>query len=161
MEFHAGDPVMHWVHGLGTVIRREKRAVLGKAALYYAVQVGDLTIWVPADEFLSQRLRPPTSKIRFKRLLAELKTPGEALPADRRERKVRLVELLRDGRAESLVRVIRALCTLKKIHSLNDNDTTQLKRAETCLASEWGQVLSVTPQEAESELHRMLETISA
>ena len=159
MDFHAGDPVMHWVHGLGTVIRREKRDVLGNAALYYAVQVGDLTIWVPADEFLSQRLRPPTSKIRFKRLLAELKTPGEALPPDRRERKVRLVELLRDGRAESLVRVIRALCTLKKVHSLNDNDTTQLRRAETSLVSEWGQVLSVTPQEAESELHRLLDTV--
>jgi RNA polymerase-interacting CarD/CdnL/TRCF family regulator len=161
MEFHAGDPVMHWVHGLGTVIRRENRDVLGKAALYYAVQVGDLTIWVPADEFLSQRLRAPTPKTRFKRLLAQLKTPGETLPADRRERKVRLVELLRDGRAESLVRVIRALCTLKKVHWLNDNDATQLKRAETCLLSEWGQVLSVTPQEAQLELRRLLDGVPA
>jgi RNA polymerase-interacting CarD/CdnL/TRCF family regulator len=161
MEFHAGDPVMHWVHGLGTVIRREKRDVLGKAALYYAVQVADFTIWVPADEFLSQRLRPPTPKTRFKHLLARLKTPGEALPADRRERKVRLVELLRDGRAESLVRVISALCTLKKAHSLNDNDTTQLRRAETCLVSECAQVMSVTPQEAELELRRLLDNAPA
>ena len=158
MEFHAGDAVMHWMHGLGTIIRLEKRDVLGKAALYYAVQIGDLTIWVPADESLGQRLRRPTSKARFKQLLAELKTPGEALPSDRHERKLMLVEFLRDGKAESLVRVIRALCAFKKVHSLNDNDRTQLERAESCLASEWGQVLSITPEQAELQLRQLLKT---
>ncbi|MFN2119834.1 MAG: CarD family transcriptional regulator [Anaerolineales bacterium] len=161
MEFHAGDAVMHWVHGLGTILRLEERDILGKAALYYAVQIGDLTIWVPADKFLGQRLRRPTPKTRFKRLVEQLATPGEALPADRHERKLMLVELLRDGKAESLVRVIRALCAYKKVHSLNDNDHTQLNRAERCLVAEWGQVLSVTPQEAESELRRLLESIVA
>jgi RNA polymerase-interacting CarD/CdnL/TRCF family regulator len=161
MEFHAGDAVMHWMHGLGTVIRLEKRDVLGKAALYYAVQVGDLTIWVPADEHLRQRLRPPTSRTRFKQLLAQLKTPGEVLPQDRHERKLMLVELLQDGKAESLVRVIRALCAFKKVHSLNDNDHTQLKRAESCLVAEWGQVLAVTPQEAQTQLLHLLESVPA
>ena len=33
MDFHAGDTVMHWAHGLGTVIRRERREVLGHKAL--------------------------------------------------------------------------------------------------------------------------------
>ena len=161
MEFHAGDAVMHWMHGLGTILRLEKRDVLGKAALYYAVQVGDLTIWVPADEHLRQRLRLPTSRARFKQLLAELKVPGEALPQDRHERKLMLVELLRDGRAQSLVRVIRALCAYKKVHSLNDNDHVQLRRAESCLVAEWGQVLSIPPEQAENELHHLLESISA
>ncbi len=161
MDFHAGDAVMHWTHGIGTVIRQEKRDLFGKTVLYYAVQIGELTIWVPADKELSHRLRPPTSKPKFKRLLAELSEPGQELPGDRHQRKLLLVELLKDGRAESLVGVIRALMTYKKIHPLNDNDHNQLRRAEDCLVGEWGQVLSISPQQAEVELHQRLESVSA
>ena len=161
MEFHSGDAVMHWMHGLGTVMRLENRDLFGKISKYYAVKIGDLIIWVPADRELSHRLRPPTPKARFKRLLTELATPGEVLPLDRHERKLLLIELLKDGRAESLVRVIRALMAYKKIHSLNDNDHNQLRRAEDCLVAEWGYILSVTPQQAEVELHHLLGVVSA
>ena len=108
MHFHSGDAVMHWMHGLGTVVRLENRDLFGVASMYYAVKIGDLIVWVPADGELTHRLRPPTPKARFKRLLSELSTPGEALPMDRHERKLLLIELLKDGRAELLVRVIRA-----------------------------------------------------
>ena len=129
--------------------------------MYYAVKIGDLVVWVPADAELTHRLRPPTPKARFKRLLAELSTPGEELPQDRHQRKLMLIELLKDGRVESLVRVIRALMTYKKIHSLNDNDHNQLRRAEGSLVAEWGYILSLTPQQAEVELHHLLETVPA
>ena len=100
MDYHAGDTVMHWVHGLGKVIRREKRDVLGHQALYYAVHVGNMIVWVPVDDKVSQRLRPPTGKIRFKRIVALLSTPGEPLPSDRHERKLLLSEYLMDGSLE-------------------------------------------------------------
>ena len=161
MNYHSGDAVMHWMHGLGTVVRLEKRDLFGKAAMYYAVKIGDLVVWVPADQELTHRLRPPTPKARFKRLLAELSTPGEELPLDRHQRKLILTEFLKDGRVESLVRVIRALMTYKKIHSLNDNDHNQLRRAEGSLVAEWGYILSLTPQQAEVELHHLLETVPA
>jgi RNA polymerase-interacting CarD/CdnL/TRCF family regulator len=151
---------MHWMHGLGTIIRLERRDLFGVVSQYYAVQIGDLIIWVPADDELRHRLRPPTPRARFKRLLTELSTPGEELPMDRHERKVLLVGLLKDGRAESLVRVIRALMAYKKIHSLNDNDHNQLRRAEGSLTAEWGHILSVTPQQAEVELHHLLGAVS-
>ena len=161
MNFHSGDAVMHWMHGLGTVVRLEKRDLFGKAAMYYAVKIGDLVVWVPADDELARRLRPPTPKARFKRLLAELSNPGEELPQDRHLRKLLLIDLLKDGRAESLVRVIRALMAYKKIHSLNDNDHNQLRRAEGSLTAEWGYILSITPLQAEVELHHLLETVPA
>ena len=161
MNFHSGDAVMHWMHGLGTVVRLEQRALFGKAAMYYAVKIGDLVVWVPADAELVHRLRPPTPRARFKRLLSELSTPGEELPQDRHQRKLLLIDLLKDGRVDSLVRVIRALMTYKKIHSLNDNDHNQLRRAEGSLTAEWGYILSVTPQQAEVELHHLLEVMPA
>ena len=161
MNFHAGDAVMHWMHGLGTIIRLEKRDLFGKAAMYYAVKIDDLIVWVPADEHLGQRLRPPTSKARFKRLIADLSTPGEPLPPDRHERKLWLIELLRDGTVESVVRVIRALCAYQKIHALNDNDHAQLKRAEGALLAEWGHILSITPQQADVQMHHLLASTPA
>ena len=83
MEFRNGDPVMHWTYGFGHVVRREERAVSGKSTLYYAVQVRDLTIWVPADGDLDSRLRPPTPRPEFEQLLKILKGPGDPLPDDR------------------------------------------------------------------------------
>jgi len=161
MNFQAGDAVMHWAYGLGTIIRLEKREVLGQAAMYYAVKVGDMMVWVPADDKLKQRLRPPTSKARFKKLLEQLTAPGEPLPIDRHERKLKLSETLQDGKAESLVNVIRSLGAFAHIHALNDNDQAFLKRARSLLAGEWGYALSITPAEAEFKLQHILTPATA
>ena len=33
MNFHEGDPVMHWTYGLGKVVRLEERALSGHNAM--------------------------------------------------------------------------------------------------------------------------------
>ena len=83
MTFNVGDPVMHWTYGLGHIIGLEERALSGQKALYYAVKVRDMTVWVPDDDGIGRRLRPPTTKNGFKRLLAILSAPAEPLPDDR------------------------------------------------------------------------------
>ena len=161
MDFRVGDPVMHWTYGFGQVIQLEERAVSGQKTLYYAVQVRDMTVWVPADDKLESRLRAPTSTTRFKRMLSILSSPGEPLPDDRQERKLRILDLLKDGRAESLCRVIRDLSTYRKAKSLNDNDQAVLRRVQTSLLGEWGFALSLTPAQAEVELQRLLTKAAA
>jgi RNA polymerase-interacting CarD/CdnL/TRCF family regulator len=157
MDYHAGDTVMHWMHGLGKIIRREKRDVLGRQALYYAVRIGEMVVWVPVDEQVGKRLRRPTPKVRFKRTVALLSKPGEALPSDRHERKLLLAEYLKDGRLESLVRVIRGLLAYRHVRALNDNDQAVMRRVQSALVAEWGHVLSLTPAEAEMQLQRILQ----
>jgi RNA polymerase-interacting CarD/CdnL/TRCF family regulator len=156
MNFHEGDPVMHWTYGLGTVIKLEERNLSGEQMLYYEVQIGDMTVWVPADENLKNRLRTPTLKAKFMHLLAILSGPSETLPIDRQERRLLLLEWLRNGRAESLCRVIRNLSTHRNIHPLNETDQALLKRSQNALLGEWGFALSVTPSQAEIELNRLL-----
>ena len=156
MDFHAGDAVMHWTYGLGQVVQLEERTVSGMKSLYYAVQLHDLTVWVPADEKLGRRLRPPTTGSGFKRLLAILSGPGQPLPDDRHERKNQLMGLIKDGRAESLCRVIRDLFTYRQTRSLNDNDQALLKLSQNALLAEWGFALSITQAQAETELQRLL-----
>jgi RNA polymerase-interacting CarD/CdnL/TRCF family regulator len=158
MNFHKGDTVMHWTHGIGQIVNLEERALAGSKTIYYVVQVRDMTVWVPADSKVQSRLRSPTPKPRFKRLLAILSDPSQPLPQDRLERKTHLLELLQDGRPESLCQVIRDLSAYQKQlgKPMNDNDQIVLKQSRTTLLGEWGFVLSITHAEAEIELYRLL-----
>ena len=156
IKLRKGDAVMHWTYGLGRIVRLEHRQLLGQRALYYAVQVGDMTVWVPADDQLDQRLRRPATKAQLPRLKALLGKPGVTLPQDRHERKTMLLEMLKDGRAESLCRVIRSLVGYGKNHPLNDNDQALLKRAQTALLAEWGHALAMPPADVEIQLRRYL-----
>jgi len=158
MNFRVGDVVMHCTYGLGKVIQIEERALYGPVLTYYAVQIGDLTIWVPEDEQLETRLRPPTAKREFARLLKILSGPGETLPIDRHERRLMLVNWLKDGRAESLCRVIRGLANFRQGKSLNDHDQVVLKRTQQALIGEWGYSLSIPSAQAEYELHHLLSS---
>jgi RNA polymerase-interacting CarD/CdnL/TRCF family regulator len=161
MNFHVGDPVVHWTYGLGEIIGLEERVLSGQKTLYYAVKVHDLTVWVPADDNLENRLRPPTTPAGFKQLFAILTSPGEPLPDDRQERKIKLVGQLKDGRAESLCQVIRDLSAYQHVRALNDNDQHLMKRTREALIGEWGFALSILPAQAESELHRLLTSGTA
>jgi len=156
MNFHVGDPVMHWMYGFGEILRLEERAIAGVTTLYYAVQIRDLTVWVPADSNLESRLRHPTPQEKFKRLITILSLPAEPLPDDRNERKLRLLEMLNNGRPESLCQVIRDLVGYQRVRALNDMDKSLLKRSESALLGEWGFVLSLTTAQAEHEMHHLL-----
>jgi RNA polymerase-interacting CarD/CdnL/TRCF family regulator len=158
MNFHKGDTVMHWTYGIGQILNLEERALAGSKTIYYEVQVKNMTVWVPADSKVRSRLRTPTSKPRFTRLLAILSSPSELLPADRLERKNHLVALLEDCRPESLCLVIRDLSAYQKQlgKPMNDNDQMILKQSRNTLLGEWGFVLSIPHAQAEIEMYRLL-----
>ncbi|MBL8050265.1 MAG: hypothetical protein JNM46_03505 [Anaerolineales bacterium] len=156
MSFKIGDHVMHWTFGFGKVIDLEKRLSSQKEVLHYVVQIDDMNIWVPEDEMLSQRLRSPSSEEEFKHLQSILSSPKEKLPEDRILRKTMLMDILKDGSAKALFRVVRGLANYRKVKALNENDQALLRRVEKALIGEWGFVLSVTPVQATADLHQML-----
>ena len=156
MDFRVGDPVVHWTYGLGEIVRMEEKNLPGQAALYYVVQARELTVWVPVDDEVSNRLRAPTPQGKFKKLFAILSSPGEALPSDRLERRNRLFQEQKDGQAESNCRIIRDLSCYQQANQLNDNDRLVLKRAMDSLLAEWNFSLSVPLEDAERELWRLL-----
>lgn len=161
MNFHNGDSVMHWTHGLGKVVRLEAMALSGEEILYYAIQIGDMTVWVPADDMLETHLRLPTDAAEFKRLMDILSHPGEPLPANSYERKKLLLEWLKDGRAETLFRVIRSLSTYRHLHPLNEDDQALLKRSRNALLGEWSFTMSISLVQAEHELQHLLASHSS
>jgi RNA polymerase-interacting CarD/CdnL/TRCF family regulator len=156
MDFHVGDPVIHWTYGIGEIVRMEEKNLPGQATLYYVVQARDLTVWVPVDGEVTNRLRPPTPQAKFEKLFAILRSPGEALPSDRLERRTRLFDAQKDGHAEANCRIIRDLTCYQQANSLNDNDRLVLKRAMDSLLGEWHYSMSVSLADAEQELWRLL-----
>jgi RNA polymerase-interacting CarD/CdnL/TRCF family regulator len=157
MSFHEGEAVMHWTHGLGKVLRLEPMILAGEKLLYYVVQIGDMTLWVPDDEKLETRLRLPTPPAEFKGLMDILSHPGERLPIDRFERKKLLLAWLEDGRAETLFRVIRSLFIYHRDgHPLNEDDRAFLKRSKKALLAEWSFIMSIPLARADHELQHLL-----
>ncbi len=156
MKFSKGDSVVHWNYGIGQVIRLEERIVSGVNVLYYAVQVGDMTVWVPADDKLDSRLRQPTPGKMFKQMLAILSSPSEPLPTDSVERRRHIHEMLKDGRVETLCRAIRDLSAAQHIKPLNEYDKSLMKHMQLLLIGEWGLVLSIPRENAERELNHLL-----
>ena len=156
MDLQPGNPVMHWTYGLGHITSIEERSLAEHKTRYYAVRVRDLTIWVPDDKQLVNRLRLPTPAQEFDELLAILSAPSEPLPVDQHERKLILEEILKDGLAASLCRVIRDLYDHQQTHSLNYIDQNVLKRTSNAFVGEWSHVHSLTVPEAEAKLRHLL-----
>ena len=122
MNFHQGDWVMHWMYGIGQIVNLKERVLSGSKLLYYEVHVQDLNVWVPADSKVTSRLRSPTPKLRFKRILTILSEPSDPLPEDRLQRKTHLQERMKDCSVESLCQVIRDLFAHQKVQPLEDHD---------------------------------------
>jgi RNA polymerase-interacting CarD/CdnL/TRCF family regulator len=156
MDLQVGDPVMHWMHGFGHVIGIEERTIAGSKTQYYAISIRDLTVWVPDDNNLGFRLRRPTTKRGFKELFAILNGDGKPLPIDRQERRLWLLDLLKDGQAASLCHALRDLATYQQEHSINYNDENLMKRLRESLLGEWAYALAVPMDKAEKELRGML-----
>jgi RNA polymerase-interacting CarD/CdnL/TRCF family regulator len=157
MKFQIGDTVVHNTHGIGKIVRLEEQTFSGEKTLYYVVQVRDLTVWVPVDEQVMSRLRPPTPQGEFSRLFSILSESGKSLPYDRLERKTYLLEELKDGKIESRCRIIRDLSYFQYIKPLNENDRFVLKQASDSLLGEWEYSLFIPLAQAQVELNDLLK----
>jgi RNA polymerase-interacting CarD/CdnL/TRCF family regulator len=156
MDFQIGEWVVHCTRGLGQVLAIEEQTINNKTGLYYKIQLADLTIWVLADESQNGRLRFPTSEAKFRKILSILTGPADPFIRDRYQRNLQLMEILKDGRVESLCRVLRNLSAHRHSHNWSEYDSALLDRVRKTLIGEWSFSLSITPLDAETELQRLL-----
>ncbi len=156
MEFQPGDWVVHCTHGVGQIKSVEDRSFGDRNIPYFMVQIGDLTIWVPADENINKRLRFPSTQAEFHTLLGTLSSPPETLPIDRRQRTQHLLEVLKDGSAETLCKVIRDLSAIRKHRTWSEYDRNLMHRIQKMFTGEWSFIFSISPQDADIELQKLL-----
>ena len=156
LTFHLGDQVIHWAHGLGEIIELDEKVLSGHTDRYYVVQIRDMTIWVPITETGESSLRFLTPEGDFQKLFGILSSAGEPLSGDRFERQNQLAERLKDGSLESACRVLRDLALHKRVKKMNENDKSVQTRAKKFLLDEWSFVLSVSIQQADHDLQKLL-----
>lgn len=156
MNFQVGDQVVHWTYGPGEVIQLDEKALSGHTELYYVVQIRDMTLFVPINDQGQTSLRLPTPSGEFESLFTILKSPEEPLSSDRWERKNQLIAQMKDGRLESICRVIRDLVAFRRAKKLNDYDAAILERAQNFLLNEWQISVGIPRAQAERELRGLL-----
>lgn len=155
--FQVGDQVIHWTYGPGVITELDEKSLSGRSRLYYVVQMNELTLWVPVDQTTERGLRLPTPQKEFTNLFKILVSPGKPLSTDRNERRLQLIERLKDHRLASICGVVRDLTIHKRLKKMNDNDNSTLERSWNFLISEWSVVFSIPIKQAERELRELLE----
>jgi RNA polymerase-interacting CarD/CdnL/TRCF family regulator len=156
-DYKVGDKVIHACYGLGEIVGMDEKFIHERHMLCYIVRIGDLSIWVKADENGKSGLRRPTPEDDFDGLFAILSSPGEPLPWDRYERKLALAERMKNGELASICSVIRDLTFFRREKKFNDYDKTTMERARSFLFAEWMFSRSVSSAQVHDELTRLLE----
>lgn len=156
MDYAIGDTVVHWTHGLGTVIAIEEMHLAGESQQYYVVEIQTLKLWVPINEASKGSIRFPTESIQFKVLFDILRKPGEKLPDNQYQRKTELLGRMQKRTLAGVCKVIRDLTDRSHYHPLNQNDAFVLYHAEEYLLDEWVLVLGTERTDALRELETLL-----
>lgn len=157
IHFHIGDKVIHWAYGPGEIIQLDEKSISGHTRQYYVVQMRTLTIWVPLYQTGESSIRLPTPKEDFDDLFQILASPAKPLPLDRNERRLQLIERLKDHKLASICGVIRDLTLHKSLKKMNDNDNSILEHNRDILINEWSLALSIPVQQVERKLRKLLE----
>ncbi len=157
MDYKIGDTVVHWTHGLGTIIAIDELCLAGVTRQYYVVEVELFKFWVPIQEAQEGSIRFPTDSTQFKKRLDILRMPGEQLPDNQYKRKMDLRGRMQKRTLEGLCHVIHDLSDRSHRHSLNQNDSSVLFRAEEYLLDEWVLSLGADRPKALGELETLLQ----
>lgn len=157
MNYEIGDTVVHWTHGLGTVVEIDEKDLAGRTQQYYVIQVEQLKLWVSVEEANKGSIRLPMEKSQFMALLNILGAPGKRLPEQTYQRKLELRERMQRTTLEDICHVIRDLTDRSRHHTLNQNDAAVLFRAEELLLDEWVLALGIERTDALLELEALLK----
>lgn len=157
MDYKIGDTVVHWTHGIGSVVAIEEIHMAGITKWYYVIDVATMKLWVPVDEAANGSLRLPLESTQFKSLLDILRTPGQPLPNRYFQRKLALRERMQERNLEALCQVIRDLTDRARHHALSPQDSTVLLTAEEHLLDEWVIALGTERSTALHELEVLLQ----
>ncbi len=160
MKYKTGDVILHWTHGIGTIVAVEEKTIAGETQLYYAIEVENFKYWVPATESDNSTLHYPITSSQFEPLLDILRTKGEGLPDNQYKRKNELHERLLKRNLEELCRIIRDLNEYSRSHTLNLDDTYIIKHAKELLLDEWVLSREIQRSEALEELNILLQVDS-
>ncbi|HEY3184592.1 MAG TPA: CarD family transcriptional regulator [Gaiellaceae bacterium] len=148
--YKVGDKVVYPHHGAGTVVKREKREVLGEKREYLTIKIlhNDMTVNVPADNAERVGLRKVIDEEAVKKVVKYLTSGGTEMPKNWNRRFKHNRDKMKTGDIFELAEVVRNLALRDGEKGLSTGEKQMYVKAKKILASELMYAKNFTEDEA-------------
>ena len=156
--YKVGDKVVYPHHGAGTVVKKEKRTILGQEREYLTIKIlhNDMTVNVPAENAERVGLRKVIDEEMVEQVLEVLHGSGTKMPKNWNRRFKHNRDKIKTGDIYELAEVVRNLAVREQDKGLSTGEKQMYTRAKKILASEMMYALEKTEEEAEAYLDEIL-----
>jgi CarD family transcriptional regulator len=136
--FKVGDKVVYPHHGAGTVVKKEKREVLGEKREYLTIKIlhNDMTVNVPTANAEAVGLRQVIDEEMVKKVTKALTGGGTAMPKNWNRRFKHNRDKMKTGDIFELAEVVRNLSLRDHEKGLSTGEKQMFVKAKKILASE-------------------------
>ena len=155
--YKVGDKVVYPHHGAGTVVKKEKRTVLGEEREYLQIQIlhNDMTVQVPTENADRVGLRKVIDETTVEQVLKALRGSGTTMPKNWNRRFKHNRDKMKTGDIFELAEVVRNLSLRDHEKGLSTGEKQMFVKAKKILASE----LMYAKSMDEEECSEWLETV--
>ena len=148
--YKVGDKVVYPHHGAGTVVKREKREVLGEKREYLTIKIlhNDMTVNVPAENAERVGLRKVIDEEAVKKVVKYLTSGGTEMPKNWNRRFKHNRDKMKTGDIYELAEVVRNLALRDGEKGLSTGEKQMYVKAKKILASELMYAKTMSEDEA-------------
>lgn len=176
MDYKPGDYVVHPAYGVGQIVAIEEMEFVEKRhKLFYRVEFGKTTIWVPVqvetgtnlqESQVVASLRPLQTEVGIRAITVKsdltqyrkiLESPPASLDGDFRKRQYELEKKLQNSSFQILCEVVRDLHALRGVKVLNNYEKNLFQRTSRSLNQEWAASSGVPVEETARLINAMLQ----
>ena len=156
--YKVGDKVVYPHHGAGTVVKREKREVLGEKREYLTIKIlhNDMTVNVPSENAEAVGLRKVIGEDMVKVVVKALTGAGTAMPKNWNRRFKHNRDKMKTGDILELAEVVRNLSLRDSEKGLSTGEKQMFVKAKKILASELMYAKDMDEEEAAEWLDGVL-----
>ncbi len=156
--YKVGDKVVYPHHGAGTVVKREKREVLGEKREYLTIKIlhNDMTVNVPSENAEAVGLRKVIGEDMVKVVVKALTGSGTQMPKNWNRRFKHNRDKMKTGDILELAEVVRNLSLRDTEKGLSTGEKQMFVKAKKILASELMYAKDMDEEEAAEWLDDVL-----
>jgi CarD family transcriptional regulator, regulator of rRNA transcription len=156
--YKVGDKVVYPHHGAGTVVKKEKRIVLGEKREYLTIKIlhNDMTVNVPSENAEKVGLRKVIGEDMVKVVVKALTGGGTQMPKNWNRRFKHNRDKMKTGDILELAEVVRNLSLRDSEKGLSTGEKQMFVKAKKILASELMYAKDMDEEEAAEWLDGVL-----
>ena len=161
--YKVGDKVVYPHHGAGTVVKKEKRDVLGETREYLTIKIlhNDMTVNVPSENAEKVGLRKVIGEDMVKVVVKALTGGGTQMPKNWNRRFKHNRDKMKTGDIFELAEVVRNLALRDHEKGLSTGEKQMFVKAKKILSSELMYAKDVDEEEAAEWLDGVLVSSGA